>query len=117
MTSSTLDGYQPKPGDLVWEQMYRPSHPDWDSTIEERVAAGVTYGTRQRMIVVSVTPNYDCHTAARELGRDLPPKLVTKWVLQAEDPRERRGEFPYSSVGSDWCVLELIEEPSQGRLV
>lgn len=100
---STLTGYVPKVGDHVWQQMYSPQQPHWSSTIEERVAGGITYGPRRRMIVVSADHGDD--------GTE-------HWVLQAVEPKDRRGEWPYSSVNSDWCVLELdIEAEWQEALL
>lgn len=109
--TSTLDGsYEPKVGDHVWQQMYSPSKPHPGATIEERVAGGVTYGKRRRMILVAIHPDRDTTEYARSLGMDVPERHATGWLLQAEDPKDRTGEFPFSSVDSDWCVLEPIED-------
>lgn len=118
MTASTLDGYTPAVGDLVWQQMYDPGHPEADSTIEERVAHGRPYGPRRQMIVRSTTKNYDAHEYARQMGQALPPRLVERWALQAADLKDRRGECRgFSWVESDWCVLELVDPSHDGRLL
>ena len=91
---TTLDGYTPKVGDHVWQQMYSPQQPHWSSTIEERVAGGITYGPRRRMVVEDVSTDTDG---------------TQRWVLTYVDKSEQHG-YPYSSVNSDWCVLELDGE-------
>lgn len=116
MSSTTLAGYVPEVGDLVWQQMYCPTRPAHDSSITERVAGGQTYGKRALMQVVAVVPGYDSTEYARSLGVDVPPKVVTRWLLQAADPKDRRGEFPYSAVEDDWCVLEYVPPAEDGRL-
>lgn len=103
MTATTLDGYQPAPGDIVWQQMYNPQTPTPDSTITERVAAGATYGRPRLMIVREIHAHDD--------GRR------TRWVLQVTDPNRRRGgTHGYSWVEDDWCVLELVRSADQGRM-
>ncbi|HEY3545069.1 MAG TPA: hypothetical protein VGK17_03130 [Propionicimonas sp.] len=97
---STLTGYVPKVGDHVWQQMYSPQQPHWSSTIEERVAGGITYGPRRRMIVVYASVDHlDDHG-----------NPVLHWQLLPADPKDRHGEFPWSIVDSDWCVLEIDDE-------
>lgn len=100
--TSTLDGWQPAPGDIVWQQMWSPVTPRHDSTIEERIAHGVKYKRRRRMEVVAVVRDY-------ELGLD-------RWILRPADPKDRRGEFHHSIVESDWCVLEPEDPADEGRL-
>jgi len=50
---SVLDGTLEQ-GDLVWQQMYSPTHPLWTSTLQERIAAGRTFGQRRLMRLVRV---------------------------------------------------------------
>lgn len=117
MSSSTLRGYVPQVGDLVWQQMYSPCSPALDSTIHDRVARGDLYGERRRMVVRAVTPNYDSTAYARSLGADVAPRRVTRWALQDPDPARCRDECRgYSWVEDDWCVLELVEPEEDDRL-
>lgn len=112
----TLDGYDPVPGDdLVWQQMYSPQLPAWDSSITERIQRGQTYGHRRLMEVVEVFPYY-CHgipAGGRTTSRARP---LTRWMLRPADPQQRGGDFPYSLVENDWCVLELVDPAEDGRL-
>lgn len=114
--TTTLDGYVPAPGDLVWQQMWSPQQPTPDSSIHERVAHGTPYGERRLMVVDSVTPGHDAHDYARSLGADLPPRIVTQWVLLPADPALRRRDAYLSIVEDDWCVLELVPPADDGRL-
>lgn len=107
MSTTTLDGYVPAPGDLVWQQMYSPCDPAWDSTLAERIASGCTYGPRRLMEVVTVT-QLKPEDRANEHDR-------AQWLLQDADPADRRGEFPYSSVTDNWCLLEDANV-AEGRL-
>lgn len=110
---STLDGYVPQVGDVVWQRLYSPTQPSPDSTIQQRVEAGPAYRSRL-MILRGIMHDYDVNAAARELGADLPPRLATRWALQDADPQQRRDECRgFSWVESDWCVLELVERPAQ----
>lgn len=87
-------------GDLVWQQMYSPTHPRWDSTLEERIEGGVLYGERRLMRVAGVYPHHPEPTVD---GRD-----VTRWwLVDAERPRD---SSLMSYVESDWCVLERVVE-------
>lgn len=89
MTLSTLHGWLPTVGSLVWQQMYDPQRPKHDSSIEERIAAGAGfYGKRRLMRVHSVTP--DSHGPG-----------IHRFALGEPD---RHG--PTSWTESDWCVLE-----------
>lgn len=90
---STLTGWQPRVGDLVWQQMYSPQRPAVDSTIEERISAGATYGDRRRMIVTRVVPDFNV------------PGL-TRWCMRK--PGRDLGPAHWSYVESDWCVLEPV---------
>lgn len=103
---SALDGVL-EVGDLVWQQMYSPSEPSWDATIEERVAGGVTYGARRLMRLVYVVEHFDSNAYQRSLGMDVPVTDVTRWGL-AEPGREGDRDH-FSHVESDWCVLEHAE--------
>ena len=112
-----MHGYEPKVGDLVWQQMYDPQMPAGDSTIQERIAGGMRYGERRQMIVRHVVPHYDPTAYARSLGRKIAQRFVTRWVLQEADPARRRDECRgYSWVEDDWCVLELVDPADDGRL-
>ncbi len=92
--SSTLDGWMPDVGSLVWQQMYDPQRPKHNSTIQERIAAGATYGTRFLTRVRAVTRNSDntvrFHTKDDGCGHGMFPS---------------RGHGD-SWTNSDWCVLE-----------
>lgn len=114
--TSTLQGYVPQVGDLVWQQMYSPQLPYPGASIADRVAHGARHGPRRKMVLLEVVPDYDAAAYARSLGQDVAPRMVTRWRLQPADPGQRRGEFPYSLVEDDWCVLELIDAADEGRL-
>lgn len=96
---STLTGWQPSVGDLVWQQMYSPQHPAHDSTITERIEHGRTYCARRLMRLHGIRPDF------RGQG-------VTRWFLM--DPwRPVATGFPTGREGpswveSDWCVLESV---------
>lgn len=100
----TTTGYLPQLGDHVWQQMYRPDRPTSSASISERIAQGDTYGERRQMIVVAIVPNYQ-------------DRQVTRWQLLPLDPAHRRGEFPWSLVESDWCVLQLDDTDPQQPLI
>lgn len=88
--ASTLDGtYTPTVGDAVWQQMYQPNR--GGATIAEKVTAGHLYGGRRLMVIVAIQPS--------EGG-------LTRWQLLPFAPKDRHGEFPWSCVEDDWCVLE-----------
>ena len=91
-------------GDLVHEQLYDPSYPRWDASIEERIAEGLPYGQRKRMLLSGITPNYNGAEYAQGIGRDLPDRSVTRYWLV--DPDRPNDESHMSWVESDWCVLE-----------
>ena len=91
-------------GDLVYEQLYDPSHPRWDASIEERVAGGHFYGQRKLMLLSGIIPNYNGSEYAQSMGRDLPNRIVTRYWLV--DPDRPNDESHMSWVESDWCVLE-----------
>lgn len=118
--TSTLTGYVPEVGDLVWQQMWSPTAPHPHSSIEERVTHGEPYGARRQMIVREIIENYDADAYSRSLAaapETLPPRLVTRWVLQETDPTRCRGECRgFSWVEDDWCVLELVDPATDGRL-
>ena len=105
--SSTLDGWLPEIGGLVWMQMYDPQRPAYDSTIEERIAADVdTYGSRILTRVLGLVRDHD--------GRPGITRFHTK------DDGCGPGLFPSRGHGeswteSDWCVLEDASEDT-GRL-
>lgn len=96
----TTTGYVPKIGDRVWQQMYCPQP---HASITERIAHGRTYGGRRQMIVVAIVERY------QETNR-------TRWQLLPLDPADRRGEFPWSLVESDWCVLTPDDTHQQPAL-
>lgn len=81
-------------GQLVWQQMFSPQHPEWTSTIEERVTSGKTYGPRRLMRLRGIIPNYRV---------DRNGNAVTRWWLS--DPDRPNDASGMSYVESDWCVL------------
>lgn len=111
--TSTLDGWQPRTGQLVWETIYSPHPPGL--TLRERIATGNVYMPRMLMRVHGITPDY--------LGRG-----VTRWYLRdpdaklGSDPTNCEGWFPSkghgpSLVESDWAVLEdASDQEQQGAL-
>lgn len=112
--TSTLDGtYTPAVGDLVWEQLYDPQRPANDSSIRERVDAGLELGERSLMELHKITRDYDPTEYARGLGADLEPRSVTRWYLV--DPGKPNEPSRMSWVEDDWCVLEPAGE-DQGAL-
>jgi hypothetical protein len=118
---SALDGVI-EVGDVVWQQMYSPQHPAWDSTLTERIASGKTYGDRREMRVLGIWP-YEgdrcasCLGSGRSMLGDHPPcapcagvgtiwrpHITVKWML-AEVGREG-DHSTYSWVDDSWCLLE-----------
>lgn len=76
-------------GDLVWQQAYEPSWAAWDSTIDERVQAGMLYGPYQLRLVTGI-----------RLGQG----GVTEWCLA--DPADPQDVSRMCWAASRWCVLE-----------
>jgi hypothetical protein len=97
---STLTGWTPAVGDLVWVQMYSPQLPEVDSTIEERIAHGKTYMDRRLMIVMAVHPDH-------------PRVGVTRWSTRKPGPD--KGPAYWSGCDSDCCVLEDASSEETGR--
>lgn len=89
---SVLDG-QFEVGDLVWQQMYSPTHPRFWATLEERIAGGVLYGKRRLMRVAGVY----------EPDPGMPPATVKWWLV---DPEHPTAQAHMSWVDDNWCVLE-----------
>lgn len=98
---STLHGWEPRVGDLVWVQMYSPQHPEIDSTIEERIAHGKTYLERRLMIVTAVHPDH-------------PRPGLTCWSTRK--PGRDLGPAYWSGCDSDCCVLEEATEDETGEV-
>ena len=80
-------------GDVVWQQMYSPVHPEWDATLEERIAGGVLYGQRRLMRIAGIS----------KPDPDMPPASVRWWLVDIERPND---ESRMSWVDDNWCVLE-----------
>ncbi|WP_448810543.1 hypothetical protein [Agromyces bauzanensis] len=88
-------------GDLVWRQMYSPTHPHWFATLEERIAGGVRYRGRELLRIVWVGPaEQGPHPLS---GKELPP-ATTRWVFAK--PGHEANRDHYSSCDDNWCVLE-----------
>lgn len=108
-SQTTLEGWVPAVGGLVWQQLYDPTKPRWDSTIEERIANGQLYGARRMMRLYSVGP---CPGGC---GSHDPGPGV--WHFHLRDPwRPTLRLFPTdgregpSWCESDWVVLEDASE-------
>jgi hypothetical protein len=91
--STTLRGWVPRIGELVWQTMYSPQRPAPDSTITERIEHGRVYMARRLQVVVAVVPDYE--------GSGL-----TRWVTRKPGPNQ--GAAHHSHTESDWCVLESV---------
>ncbi|MBO0811934.1 MAG: hypothetical protein J2P23_07790 [Microlunatus sp.] len=116
---STVAGWQPTIGQLVWETIYSPAYPDWHASIEERIVHGSVYQPRHLMRVHGITPDYVWESSD---GKRRGP--VTRWFLR--DPSKRLGSplseglFPTNGlqgpswIESDWAVLEDASDQEAG---
>jgi len=105
---STATGWEPVAGQLVIERMWSPMHPTWEASLEERQQSGRRYGEDKVMRLVTTTPDHDAHEYARSVGRDLPPRIVTRWMLA--DPERPNAEHLWSVIDSDWAELLPTED-------
>lgn len=111
LAKTTVEGWIPEVGALVWLQLWNPTGPHIAATIQERIATGVTYGRRRLMRVHRVSScTGGCHHA-QDSG-------VLHFYLRHPgarfntDPSSCEGLFPTNGVEgpswceSDWAVLE-----------
>jgi hypothetical protein len=111
---SALDGVL-EVGDLVWQQMYSPTQPRWEATLEERIEGGVLYGPRRLMRLVWLhrdgidgpCPHADDSGLHPLSGKPLPTHSQ-HWHLAA--PGRERDRDHYSIVDDNWCLLEHAED-------
>lgn len=108
---SALDGVL-EVGDLVWQQMYEPTRPSWQATLEERIAGGITYGKRRQMRLTRIyrdgidgpCPNADAEGLHPLSGQPLPPHTEHYGLVAPDDKSDTSG-------GDDnWFVLEHVVE-------
>lgn len=110
---SALDGVL-EAGDIVWQQMYSPTHPAWDSTLEERIAGGVLYGGRTQMRLISIYrdgvdgPCQHADENGLHLLSGKPIWAHSEHYVTAVLGREGDGDH-YSITDDNWCVLEHAE--------
>jgi hypothetical protein len=98
---STLTGWQPHEGTLVWQQMYNPKRPTEGSSISERVTSGTPYGPRRLMRLHGIVPDHG-------------GPGITRWFLR--DPDRPGSVSSCSWVESDWCVLEDASDRAEPDL-
>ncbi|QJU54369.1 hypothetical protein SCB71_14585 [Herbiconiux sp. KACC 21604] len=111
---SALDGAI-EAGDLVWQQMYSPTDPEWASTLEERIEHGRFYGDRTQMRVVRIYRD-GIDGPCRQVGKDGMHPLSGKPLPAHTEhyitcvPGSENDRDHYSSTDNNWCVLELATE-------
>lgn len=107
---SALDG-QLEAGDIVWQQMYEPTKPDWQATLDERIAGGITYGKRRLMVLKHIhrdgidgpCPYVDANGVHPLSGKPMPPHSAHYHCVHPDDAGD------YSNTDNNWCVLEHAE--------
>jgi hypothetical protein len=107
---SALDG-RLGAGDIVWQQMYSPVHPSWDSTLDERIAGGVTYGTRRMMRLRGIFRDGvdgPCPHAGEDglhplSGKPIPAHSEHYYCVALDNDADTSG------TDDNWCVLEHAE--------
>lgn len=107
---SALDGVL-EVGDLVWRQMYSPTQPSWDATLEQRIDGGVLYGRRELLRLVRVhhdgvdgpCPNCDDDGLHPLSGKPLPVH-TQHWTFAVPGREGDRDHYSYTD--DNWCVLE-----------
>ena len=103
---SALDGTL-EVGDIVWQQMYEPTKPSWDATLEERIAGGLTYGKRRQMRLVRIyrdgidgpCPNAGSDGLHPLSGNPMDPHSEHYYCVSLDGHDE-------SWTDNNWCVLE-----------
>lgn len=86
---STLDGWRPFEGALVWLQVYNPAAPTWEASLAERVALDLRCGEPRLMRLLSTKPEPD-------------KPEVTRWFLH---DAHRPGLDHAAWADSEFCVL------------
>lgn len=90
-------------GDLVMQQLYSPTQPSWDATLEERIAGGVLYGKPRLMRVAQILP---AETGPHPLsGKPLPAHTERYWLVDPERPKD---QSLMSWCDDNWCVLTPV---------
>lgn len=108
---SALDGTL-EVGDLVWQQMYNPTKPCWDASLEERITAGQTYGERRKMRLIYLHRDgidgpctYGDGSGVNPLSGKPMPAHSEHYVVT--DPHNKDD---YSITDDNWCVLEHVHD-------
>ncbi len=104
---SALDGVL-EVGDVVWQQMYSPVHPAWQSTLAERMADGQTYGRRRMMRLAGIyrdgvdgpCPHADENGLHPLSGQPIHDHTEHYYCVGIDKPSDE------SWTDNNWCVLE-----------
>lgn len=107
---SALDGTL-EVGDIVWQQMYSPVHPNPHATLAERIAGGVTYMQRRQMRLKRIwrdgvdgpCPHADEDGLHPLSGLPLDEHSEHYYCVALDN------EADGSSTTNNWCVLEHAE--------